>query len=84
MFFKSSAVYFPYGVIIYLFSMSSFTGTNGEIYNHKKLRAEHLEGVEFATQSDCEVIVHLYEKMGVECVKLLDGMYSFCVANSNT
>lgn len=51
---------------------------NGEIYNHRQLRAELEEHWhDFRTDSDTESIVHAYEHWGVECVKKLDGMFSF-------
>lgn len=58
---------------------------NGEIYNYRKLRQElEKRGHEFKTDTDTEVIVHLYEELGSECVGMLDGMFAFAVYNSRT
>jgi asparagine synthase (glutamine-hydrolysing) len=53
---------------------------NGEIYNYHELR-ERLQsrGHMLATASDTEVIVHLYEDFGEECVQHLRGMFAFAV-----
>jgi asparagine synthase (glutamine-hydrolysing) len=53
---------------------------NGEIYNYQELRSNLLtKGHSFYTQSDTEVIVHLYEDLGESSVNLLDGMFAFCI-----
>jgi asparagine synthase (glutamine-hydrolysing) len=53
---------------------------NGEIYNYKSLRKKLLsQGQRLRTQSDCEVIVHLYEDEGESCVRHLDGMFAFAL-----
>ena len=52
---------------------------NGEIYNYKKLKQEHLADYYFKTQSDTEVIIALYEKYGVDSFSLLDGMFAFSI-----
>ncbi|KAI8997820.1 asparagine synthase [Pilobolus umbonatus] len=50
---------------------------NGEIYNHKHLRNELKNKHTFKTESDCEVIMHMYKEMDTGLVQKLDGMFSF-------
>ncbi len=51
---------------------------NGEIYNHLALRNE-LSQHRFRTNSDTEVILHLFEEEGEDSVSRLDGMFAFVV-----
>jgi asparagine synthase (glutamine-hydrolysing) len=53
---------------------------NGEIYNYQALR-EQLEdlGHNFYTRSDTEVVVHLYDEYGVDCVQHLRGMFALAI-----
>ena len=53
---------------------------NGEIFNYVELRAElEQRGHRFATKSDTEVILHLYEDKGDDCVHDLNGQWSFAI-----
>lgn len=53
---------------------------NGEIYNYVELREElQQRGHRLATHTDTEVIVHLYEDHGANCVNFLRGMFAFAI-----
>jgi asparagine synthase (glutamine-hydrolysing) len=52
---------------------------NGEIYNFRKIRTRLAPKYRFRTKSDSEVILHLYQEKGPECVKDLNGMFAFAI-----
>ena len=52
---------------------------NGEIYNHRELKADHCKDYDFKTESDCEIILALYEKYGIDFIDMLNGIFAFAV-----
>jgi len=57
---------------------------NGEIYNHRELRAEFAESFAFRTGSDCEVILPLVTQRGPAELRDLNGMYAFVQVDRET
>ena len=64
--------------------MKKSLAVNGEIYNHKELRAGLKDQTPFRTASDCEVIVHLYDEVGVDVASMLDGDFAFVIMDEKT
>ncbi|MDB4516467.1 asparagine synthase (glutamine-hydrolyzing) [Crocinitomicaceae bacterium] len=70
--------------------MSNAEGTicivyNGEIYNYLDLRKQlEKKGYKFQTETDTEVIIHLYAEYGEDCVSCLNGMFAFAIWDAKT
>ena len=56
---------------------------NGEIYNHKNLKNTLTSSYNFRTESDCEVILALYENKGVDFLNDLNGIFAFALYDSS-
>ncbi|CAK0776110.1 asparagine synthase (glutamine-hydrolysing) [Gammaproteobacteria bacterium] len=58
---------------------------NGEIYNYKELRLFLLKkGHMFKTETDTEVVLHLYEEFGSNCVDFFNGIFAFAIWDSQS
>jgi len=56
---------------------------NGEIYNHIDLKEKHTPDYNYKTESDCEVILALYQKKGVNFLNDLNGIFAFALYDSS-
>ena len=66
-----------------LYSDKLVLSVNGEIYNHKGIKDVVLQGRhEFATASDCEVVLYLYKEYGINFLNMLDGVFCFMLYDS--
>ena len=57
---------------------------NGEIYNHKELEKTLFNSHEFQTNSDCEVLLYLYDEFGTYFLNEIDGIFAFSLYDPNT
>ncbi len=55
---------------------------NGEIYNYKELKKNLKKRHEFKSNTDTEILLHLYEEQGPNFLNLLQGMFAFCIYDS--
>ncbi|KAA3640000.1 MAG: asparagine synthase (glutamine-hydrolyzing), partial [Proteobacteria bacterium] len=62
---------------------SIFVSVNGEIYNHIALRKQLPGQHRFRTDSDSEIVLHLYEAFGVDVFSMLNGMFSLVIWDKN-
>ncbi|MFN7967052.1 MAG: asparagine synthase B [Acidobacteriota bacterium] len=62
---------------LYDLAHGSVLAVNGEIYNHRELRAGLREPHDFQTASDCEVILYLYDEEGPQFLNKLNGIFAF-------
>jgi len=57
---------------------------NGEIYNHKKLEKKLTNTHDFQTQSDCEVLLYLFDEFGTDFLNEIDGIFAFSLYDPNS
>ncbi|MFV0575597.1 MAG: asparagine synthase B [Vibrio sp.] len=62
---------------LYSVDKKHILAVNGEIYNHKEIRARYADKFEFQTDSDCEVILALYQELGDQLLEELNGIFAF-------
>ncbi len=55
---------------------------NGEIYNYKSLKSQHLADVSLASDSDTEVLLYLYIKLGKKILDIINGFFAFAIYDS--
>jgi asparagine synthase (glutamine-hydrolysing) len=68
---------------IYNEDASAVLVANGEVYNHANLREVLSHKHEFATTSDSETVLHLFEELGTEAATALDGMFALAIADTH-
>ena len=68
---------------IYSQDKSLILAANGEIYNHQELRNKLSTEYSFQTNSDCEIILALYNEKGVDFIDDLNGIFGFVLYDEN-
>ncbi|REJ80176.1 MAG: asparagine synthase B [Bacteroidetes bacterium] len=69
------------GQPLYSEDKSLILAVNGEIYNHREIRSE-MTDYHYQTESDCEVILSLYQKHGAAFIEQLNGIFAFALYDS--
>lgn len=72
------------GQPLYSPSRKQILAVNGEIYNHREIRAQYAGKYNFQTGSDCEVILALYKDKGVDFLEELNGIFAFALYDEET
>ncbi len=67
------------GQPLYTPDRKQILAVNGEIYNHRDIRAAFAGKYEFQTGSDCEVILALYRQYGIDFIERLSGIFAFAL-----
>lgn len=67
---------------LYSLNKKIILAANGEIYNHLELREQLKNKYEFSTQSDCEIILALYQEKGIDFIDDLNGIFAFAIYDS--
>ena len=55
---------------------------NGDIFNTHKIKKKLDENIKYLTDNDAEVVLHLYEKEGPDCIGQLDGIFALALYDS--
>jgi asparagine synthase (glutamine-hydrolysing) len=63
----------------FYYNDGSFLICNGEIFNSDELKREYCKNINFNSESDCEVLLHLYKKYGLEFINKLNGEFSIII-----
>lgn len=72
------------GQPLYSEDKSMILAVNGEIYNHRQLKANLSTPYKFQTESDCEVILALYQEHGPDFIDQLNGIFAFALYDDNS